>query len=171
MLRVFILGCAVTVSANAPSFPARAESDQDVVSCKGQGNPTLEQQISDCSAVIQGDAVQGRERALSYFRRAAAYLKQEDFDNAIHDFGEGLTLDPGNATALYGRGIAYEAKKDSDRAIQDYDAAIKLDPRHVKALSNRVAIYADRRAYERALEDNNRVVELEPKLRVMSRAA
>ena len=82
-----------------------------------------------------------------------------------------MTLDPGNATALYGRGIAYEAKKDSDRAIQDYDAAIKLDPRHVKALSNRVAIYADRRAYERALEDNNRVVELEPKLRVMSRAA
>ena len=145
MLSVLILRCAVTLAANAPTAPARAESDQDVVSCKGQENPTVEQQISGCSAVIDGGTIQGRELALSYFRRAAAYLKQEDFDNAIHDFGEGLALAPGNATAFYGRGIAYEAKKDPDRAIQDYDTAIKLDPRQVKALSNRAAIYADQR--------------------------
>jgi tetratricopeptide (TPR) repeat protein len=163
MLHSLVLYGAVAVIAIAAlTAQASAESDQDVAWCRGQGNPTLEQQIGGCSAVIEGGTVQGRELALSYFRRAAAYLKQQNFDSAIRDFGDGLALDPGNATAFYGRGIAYEAKKDPDRAIQDYDAAIKIDQHHVKALSNRAAIYADQRAYERALEDNNRVVELTP---------
>ncbi|MGB0057819.1 MAG: tetratricopeptide repeat protein, partial [Methyloceanibacter sp.] len=161
MLCALIVSCALALAATA-SEPARAESEQDVAWCKGQGNPTPEQQIGACTALIEAGAGQGRERGLSYFRRAAAYLKRENFDSAIRDFGEGLALDPDNATAFYGRGVAYEAKKEPERAIEDYDAAIELDPRYIKALSNRAAIYADQRAYERALEDNNRVVELEP---------
>ena len=53
-LMLSLLRCAVTLAVSAPTAPARAESDQDAVSCKGQENPTVEQQVSGCSAVIDG---------------------------------------------------------------------------------------------------------------------
>src|SRR5262245_30390125 len=161
MPHVILLPCTLVLAA-AMSVSARAESDQSLAWCKGQGNPTLEQQIGACTRLIDGKSGEARMRALSYFHRAGAYLQQQDYDRAISDFGEGLALDGGNAAAYYGRAIAYEAKKDTDRALADYDAAIKLDPHNVKALSNRAAIYADMRGYERALQDNNRVIELAP---------
>src|SRR5262245_39143154 len=157
--RMRLLGCALLL---AVAMSARADNSQNLASCKGDGNPTLEQQIEGCTALIEGDTGEVRTRALNYFRRAGAYLQQQQYDKAISDFGEGLALDAGNAAAYYGRAIAYQAKKESDRAIEDYNAAIELDPSNVKALSNRAAIFADMRAYERALEDNNRVIELEP---------
>ena len=159
MLHTAILGVMAAASLLAPGL-AQAESAQDTAWCKGDGNPTLEQQIGGCTALIDAKSGEARARAMSYFRRAGAYLRQQDYDRAISDFGEGLALDAGNAAAYFGRAIAYEAKKDSDRAIADYNSAIALEPHNVKALSNRAAIYADMRAYERALEDNNRVVEL-----------
>src|SRR5215470_2266635 len=147
---------AAMLLAIAASASALAETDQNVAWCKRQGNPTPEQQIAGCTALIEGGKVHGRERALSYFRRGAAYLMRQAFDRAIRDFSDGLALDPANATAFYGRALAYEGKKDPDRAIKDYDAAIRLDPGHVKALGNRAAIYTDQRAYERALEEIGR---------------
>ena len=123
---------------------------------------TPEQQIAACTALIEAAGREGRDLALAYFRRAAAYLKHQDFDSAIRDFGEAwhrtpTTPRPGSDAALLTR-----AKATPNTPSTDYDAAIKLDPDNVKALSNRAAIYADQRAYERALEDNNRVVELAP---------
>ena len=93
---------------------ARAESAQDPAWCKGDGSPTLEQQIGGCTALIDAKSGEARARALNYLRRAGAYLQQRDYDRAIGDFGEGLALDAGNATAYYGRALAYEAKKDSE---------------------------------------------------------
>jgi len=54
MLSLLILRCAMMLVASAPTAPARAESDQDAVSCKGQENLTVEQQVSGCSIVIDG---------------------------------------------------------------------------------------------------------------------
>ena len=138
MLHLAILGVMAVASLLAPGL-ARAESAQDLAWCKGDGSPTLEQQIGGCTALIDAKSGEARTRALNYFRRAGAYLRQQDYDRAISDFGEGLALDAGNAAGYYGRAIAYEAKKDADRAIADYDLAIELDPRNVKALSNRAA--------------------------------
>jgi tetratricopeptide (TPR) repeat protein len=146
MPRALLLACVLVLAA-AMSVSARAESDQSLAWCKGDGDPTLERQIGACTALIEAKSGEPLTRALNYFRRAGAYLRQQDFDKAISDFGDGLALDAGNAAAHYGRAIAYEAKKDTDRAIADYDAAIRLDPRNVRSLSNRAAIYADMRAY------------------------
>ena len=146
------------------SVPARAESGQSLRLVQGRRQSHASSSRSAAAPqLIDGQVRRGSgSRALNYFRRAGAYLRQQDYDKAISDFGDGLALDAGNAAAYYGRAIAYEARRTSDRASRDYDAAIELDPRNVKALSNRAAIYADQRAYERALEDNNRVIELEP---------
>src|SRR5262245_54614559 len=103
--RALLLGCALTLAAAMPD-PAGAENDQSLAWCEGQGNLTLEQQIGACTALIEAKSGEARTRALNYFRRAAAYLQQQDYDKAISDFGESLALDSGSAAAYYGRAIA-----------------------------------------------------------------
>ena len=115
MRHLAILGVMAVASLLAPGM-ARAESAQDLAWCKGDGSPTLEQQIGGCTALIEAKSGEARTRALNYFRRAGAYLRQQDYDRTISDFGEGLALDAGNAASYFGRAIAYEAKKDTDRA-------------------------------------------------------
>jgi hypothetical protein len=98
MLRALVLIGIVAVLALSPN-PAHAGSAEQIAQCKGGDGVTAEQQIDACTAVIEAGSRDGRELALSYFRRAAAYLKQQDFDSAIRDFGEGLARDAGNASA------------------------------------------------------------------------
>ncbi len=117
MRHLAILGVMAVASLLAPGL-ARAESAQDLAWCKGDGSPTLEQQIGGCTALIDAKSGEARTRALNYFRRAGAYLRQQDYDRTISDFGEGLALDAGNAAGYFGRAIAYEAKKDADRALR-----------------------------------------------------
>ena len=117
MRHLAILGVMAVASLLAPGL-ARAESAQDLAWCKGDGSPTLEQQIGGCTALIEAKSGEARTRALNYFRRAGAYLRQQDYDRTISDFGEGLALDAGNAAGYFGRAIAYEAKKDTDRALR-----------------------------------------------------
>ncbi len=160
-LPALALALVLAALAIGPSA-ARAEDQQDIARCKGEADTTPEQQIAACTALIETAGREGRDLALAYFHRAAAYLKRQDFDSAIRDFDAGLAQDADNAAAWFGRGVAHEGKGEPEGAIDDYNAAIKRDPDNVKALSNRAAIYADQRAYERALEDNNRVVDLAP---------
>jgi hypothetical protein len=65
--------------------------------------------------LIDGKAGEARTRALSYFRRAGAYLRQQDYDSDQR-FGDGLALDA-SAAAYYGRAIAYEARRTATALI------------------------------------------------------
>jgi tetratricopeptide (TPR) repeat protein len=139
---------------------ALAESDQNRAWCKGEGEPTADQQITSCTSLIESGSYRGQDLARTYFSRAAGYLRKRDLDRAIKDLDAGLALDPNNAAALYNRAVGYETKGDPDRALKDYDAAIKLKPDHLKALTNRGAIYFKKGDYDHAIEDQNRVVAL-----------
>src|SRR5262245_4994199 len=76
MPRALLLGCALTLAAGMPD-PAGAENDQSLAWCEGQGNPTLEQQIGACTALIEAMSGEARTRALNYFRRAAAFTSSD----------------------------------------------------------------------------------------------
>jgi hypothetical protein len=52
MLSALFLPCALMLAA-AMSASARAESDQSLAWCKGDGDPTLEQQIGACTTLIE----------------------------------------------------------------------------------------------------------------------
>ena len=77
MLHPAILSVMAVASLLAPGL-AWAESAQDLAWCKGDGSPTPEQQIGGCTAVIDAKSGEAPARALSYFRRAGAYLQQQD---------------------------------------------------------------------------------------------
>ena len=49
---------------------------------------------------------------------AYSYLKQKDTDHAIAAYGKVLTLDPGNAAALYNIGVAHALRGEKDLAFE-----------------------------------------------------
>jgi tetratricopeptide (TPR) repeat protein len=91
------------------------------------------------------------------------HTTEGDFDRAIADYNEAITLDPKNAgNALNNRGLAYAKKDDLNRAIADFNEAIKLDPLDPLAFHNRGIAYAHKKDFKRAIAQFNAAIRLKP---------
>ena len=112
----FATACGLALSGAIKLFlasgPAEAQSDQNLVWCKGEDKASPQQQINGCTALIQSGTSHGQELARYYFGRAVGYLQEHELDSAIKDLDAGLALDPENAVAFYNRAVGYEAKGD-----------------------------------------------------------
>jgi tetratricopeptide (TPR) repeat protein len=75
--------------------------------------------------------------AESYLNSGRAYSEKGDYDRAVADFDQAISIDPDYAEAYYNRGTAYSKKEDYDRAMTDFDRAISIDPDYAKAYNNR----------------------------------
>lgn len=82
----------------------------------------------------------GTEIAL--LSRGVAYLRTEQFDKAIKDFGSVLTINSNNVRAYFYRGIAYMANNDFEISIRDFDKTIELKPDYGEAFFARGSAYA-----------------------------
>ena len=79
-----------------------------------------------------------------------AYGKKDDFDQAIAEYGQALSL----AVAYNNRGLAYDGRGDYGQAIEDYTEAIRLKPDHAVAYNNRGGVYEKKGDYDRAIADH-----------------
>jgi Flp pilus assembly protein TadD len=68
--------------------------------------------------------------------RGMEAFKKQDYDLAISDFTEAISLEPRSTAGYWGRGMAYADKGDYDKAIADYTEAIRLKPDYVMAYNN-----------------------------------
>jgi tetratricopeptide (TPR) repeat protein len=84
------------------------------------------------------------------------------YDLAIAEFNESISLDPANAQSYNARGLAYYATADLRRAIADFDQALTLDPEMADAYYNRGSALCDRGQHERAIADLNRALAIDP---------
>ncbi len=116
--------------------------------------------IGGCNAVIQDTA---RNLAAAFYFRGAANLSKKDFDRAIADYSQAISIDPNEADYLNGRAGAYEAKSDMTRAMADYDKAIQLNPKSIYAFNNRGASHQRKGDFARASADYGEVTKLQPK--------
>ncbi|XP_075230668.1 spag1 axonemal dynein assembly factor isoform X2 [Lycorma delicatula] len=67
----------------------------------------------------------------AYNNRAASYLKQGKYDQALSDVNKCLELEPENAKGLYRRGLCLQHKNRFDEALQDMQAVLKKEPRNL----------------------------------------
>lgn len=116
---------------------ALAQTQQQLDWCNGKNNPTLDLQVSSCTAVIQSGRYVETNLAILFNNRGNAYNDEGRYDRAIQDFDEAIRLNPQYAEAFNNRGGAYLGKGQYDRAIQDYDQAIRLNPQIAQAFYNR----------------------------------
>ena len=75
------------------------------------------------------DAEQVKELKLSLYNNLTmCYIKMSNWDQVLRNTGEALTLDTGNAKALFRRAAAHEARKDWDKALVDLKSAAAANP-------------------------------------------
>jgi tetratricopeptide (TPR) repeat protein len=110
---------------------------------------------------IARESDRGLQDAAAYAERGTQLLASGDYDRAIEDFTQALTLDP-RPESYYNRGLAYFSKNEIDNAIADWNSAINLNPRDARAYRQRGSAYFTKGDYSLAVADYNRAIELEP---------
>jgi lipoprotein NlpI len=122
-----------------------------------------EPRIVACTQSIKSGKWTGNNQAINYGNRGKAYEDKGDFDRAIADYNQAISINPGNATFYNNRGIAYRGKGDLDRAIADYNQAISLNPKDHDAYYNRGISYRTKGDLDHAIADYNQAISLNPK--------
>lgn len=152
----FIAAAVLLVSA-ASREPLIADCDSNVVA----------KRISGCSALIASSSITSAERALSYGRRADAYLHEGQNTLAIYDLSKAIELEPGDrfhrkrlAIAHLANGDTFAEHNDLDRAHAAYTAALAADPSTVGALVARAGISIKRNDLDAAFADLIKVQDL-----------
>jgi len=152
---VVLLGLAL-----APGL-ASARQDRDKTSCvKGETN---EERIAACSRIIdRGERESRDERSAAYVNRAYAYNNQQQYDLAIHDLDDAITLNPRNSHAFNNRAWAFKEKGDYDRAVRDYGEALRVEPKNNIARVNLAEAYRDKGDYDQAIRICEDALQQEP---------
>jgi clan AA aspartic protease (TIGR02281 family) len=121
-----------------------------------------DQKIASCARVIADDTQTAADRAAAYSNRGLALLSKNDFDHAIADFDQAISLDSGSFEFHKNRGNAYGAKNDFDHAIADFDEAIRLNPSFAIAYNNRGFVYLRKGDIDRAIADYSEAINHNP---------
>jgi tetratricopeptide (TPR) repeat protein len=119
-------------------------------------------------AILAGD-LDPEALAITFNNRGVAYSELGDYDRAIADYGQALTLLPGDRTAIKNLRIAHIRRAaaaarlgEQEPALLDYARAIELEPDHPLAYMRRGQLRLDRGDTEGAVADLTRARELDP---------
>ncbi len=119
-------------------------------------------------AILAGD-LDPASLAVTFNNRGVAYSELGDYDRAIADYGEALSLAPGDTTSIRNLRIAHirraaAAARLGDRtaAQADYDRAIALEPSHPLAYLRRGQLALERGDRAAAIADLTKAQELDP---------
>ena len=153
---------ALVAIVDVASSAAHAQTNQQFNWCIAEHNPTPDQKISGCTAVIEAGKLKGKGLAFAFINRGVAYYEKGQHDLAMDNYDQAIKLNPKYASAFFNRGSSFQDKKQHDRAIEDYDQAIKFDPKYADAFFNRGNTYQDKGQPDRAIQDYDHAILLNP---------
>jgi tetratricopeptide (TPR) repeat protein len=124
-------------------------------------NKNWDKAIEDFRKAAQIDRkfAQFLEAALQ--QRAAAYVGEQKFPEAVADFSEALKISPRDA-GIYERRAAVEMKMNEvDKALADYSEAIKLNPNEVRYYLYRSYILETKGDLKGSMADTEKVLKMD----------
>jgi tetratricopeptide (TPR) repeat protein len=103
----------------------------------------------------------------AYLYRASILYKLSDFESAIRDYNQAISLNQGNKenlqNAIYGKALSRAKMNDNQTALLDFDSVISLFPSYSEAYTNRGIIYAKLGKFTEALSDLDKSISLNSK--------
>src|SRR6266496_2489499 len=103
------------------------------------------------------------ELAAVYQRRAYAFAKNQQFQEAIQDYTEAIKIEAKDPR-IYEQRAAVEMKMyDYDKALADYSELIKLKPNEVRYYLYRSYIYELKEDVKNSMADSEKALKLDPK--------
>jgi tetratricopeptide (TPR) repeat protein len=104
-----------------------------------------------------------RDLAAVYQQRGYAAATNQQFQDAISDYGEAIKINPEDPR-IYEQRAAVEMKlTDMDKALSDYSEAIKLKPNEVRYYLYRSYIYETKGDVKNSMADADKVLKVDPK--------
>jgi len=108
---------------------------------------------------------QATQTSRDYYRRAAAYFRANEFNEALSDFNKAIELDPANADALFYRIMTLNQLDPRSEPIKDWDKIIEVAPRY-KLIYVIYLFRANYRArvgeFDSSIDDVNKALEFTP---------
>ena len=161
-----LLGILTALAAG----PARADSLAEVRAgnaafAEGRYEPAIE---AYTRAILAGD-LEPEALAVTFNNRGVAYGELGDYDRAIQDYGQALSLRPGDRTSIKNlrightrRASAHANLGEHEQALADYARAIELEPQHAPTYIRRGQLHLERDELELAVADFRKAQQLDP---------
>lgn len=118
--------------------------------------------IRACTLVLQIPGMLNAERTIYLDNRGEAYAQHREYDLAIQDFNDALSINPVSQSAIRNRGLAYARKGNYERALEDFDYAITRGGTVSWNYSLRGDTYRHKGDFERAIQDYDQAIRLYP---------
>lgn len=128
--------------------------------CNEAGEP--QRRIETCTQLLTAKGFSTSDRAHIFNNRGIAYEKIDEFDKAVADYDQAISLKPDFSWAYHNRGIVHRRQGDLDKAIADHTEALRLDPNFAEAFNSRGNAYAKQGQYDRAIADFVSALKLQP---------
>ena len=138
--------------ASAPVLTVHAADDRAL----GQ-SPVLNETAPSSPAV---KPLPEPQTAPDFVKRGAAKASQKDFEGAIADFDQAITLKRDYAPAYYNRGYAYVKTSNRRAAIADYSQVILLKPNNAYVRYERGILRAEAKDQQGAIDDFQQAAQL-----------
>ena len=132
----------------APQPPAPAQQAQQEDWCNRKNGASADQQIAGCTAMIDANKLAPKQRAIAFRLRGTGYFDKKQYDRALADYDQAISLDPSFALAYWNRGNVFNVKGHYDRAIREFDQAIKLNAGFSPAFFSRALAYQSKAQWD-----------------------
>lgn len=104
------------------------------------------------------------DKSYFYYVRGKSYLNNKQYDKAILDFNEAISLDSNKYEYYYGeRALAYRKLKNYDMAVKDAKKALEINDNYYLAYNELGDIALDNKEYNESLDYFEKVVNVNSK--------
>lgn len=121
---------------------------------------SVEEVLKDLNQPLQPKA---KKKAEDYYNDGIEKYNQKDFQGAIKNFSQAISLNPSYSYAYNNRGNAKYELEDYQAALEDYSHAIKFNYKNAQAYYNRGLVNYDLGNKQAAIEDYTQAIQINPK--------
>jgi tetratricopeptide (TPR) repeat protein len=162
-----LLTCTVHFAQAQGGKGAKAQGSNEANRLAREGaeaakNQDLDKAVELLRKATNMDHKYADELAAVYQRRAYAFAKSQQFQEAIQDYSEAIKIESKDPR-IYEQRAAVEMKMyDYDKALADYSELIKLKPNEVRYLNYRAYVYEVKDDVQNSMADAEKVLKLDP---------